>query len=706
MTQAPAFTCPMHLQIEQPHPGSCPICGMALEPKTIGRETEPSPELKAMISRFWPCLALTMPLFVIEMSGHLFGHAMPLSSRLSNGTGLVLSTPVIFWGGWSFLSRGWRSFRTGKLNMFSLIAMGIGLSWAYSVLATLASRLFPSAIRATDGSVPVYFEAAATITVLVLLGQILELRARAQTAGAVKALLDLSPKTAHRIGFDGTETDIPLGHVKIGDRLQVRPGEKIPVDGVIIEGRVSIDESLLTGESMPITKGVGDRVIGGSLNASGAFVMTADKVGSATLLAQIIAMVERAQHSRAPIQGLADKVSAQFVPFVIAIAALSALVWGLAGPEPRLTYGLIASVSVLIVACPCALGLATPISITVGLGRGALAGILIKDADALERLEKVDMLVIDKTGTLTQGRAQLCAIRTVPGLSEQDLLRMAASLEQKSEHPIARAIVQAAQDRSLHLTNPTDFNSPVGKGVTGKIDGRSILIGGSALVFDQGVSTQALDQEAEALRANGAIVVFVLLDGVIAGLTAVADPVKPNSQRAIEQLRLLGIEIVMLTGDNRTTALSIAKKLGIEQVKAEILPQDKAQIVQDLRKGGRTVAMIGDGVNDAPALAAADVGIAMGTGSDVAIESAAVTLLNGDLLNLVRARRLSKAVMRNIRQNLAFAFGYNAAAIPLAAGLFYPAFGWLLSPAIAAAAMSLSSVSVIANALRLRGTKL
>ena len=659
-----------------------------------------------MISRFWPCLALTMPLFVIEMSGHLFGHAMPLSSRLSNGTGLVLSTPVIFWGGWSFLSRGWRSFRTGKLNMFSLIAMGIGLSWAYSVLATLASRLFPSAIRATDGSVPVYFEAAATITVLVLLGQILELRARAQTAGAVKALLDLSPKTAHRIGFDGTETDIPLGHVKIGDRLQVRPGEKIPVDGVIIEGRVSIDESLLTGESMPITKGVGDRVIGGSLNASGAFVMTADKVGSATLLAQIIAMVERAQHSRAPIQGLADKVSAQFVPFVIAIAALSALVWGLAGPEPRLTYGLIASVSVLIVACPCALGLATPISITVGLGRGALAGILIKDADALERLEKVDMLVIDKTGTLTQGRAQLCAIRTVPGLSEQDLLRMAASLEQKSEHPIARAIVQAAQDRSLHLTNPTDFNSPVGKGVTGKIDGRSILIGGSALVFDQGVSTQALDQEAEALRANGAIVVFVLLDGVIAGLTAVADPVKPNSQRAIEQLRLLGIEIVMLTGDNRTTALSIAKKLGIEQVKAEILPQDKAQIVQDLRKGGRTVAMIGDGVNDAPALAAADVGIAMGTGSDVAIESAAVTLLNGDLLNLVRARRLSKAVMRNIRQNLAFAFGYNAAAIPLAAGLFYPAFGWLLSPAIAAAAMSLSSVSVIANALRLRGTKL
>jgi Cu+-exporting ATPase len=696
----------MHLQIEQSHPGTCPICGMALEPKTTSLDNEPSSELKAMTRRFWTCLALTLPLFVIEMGGHLMGHAMGLGPQLSNAIGLALSTPVIFWGGWSFLARGWQSFRTGKLNMFSLIAIGIGLSWTYSVFATFAPGLFPPAIRAVNGSVPVYYEAAATITVLVLLGQVLELRARAQTAGAVKALLNLSPKTAHRLGVDGDEQDIPLTHVKIGDRLQVRPGEKIPVDGVITEGRVSIDESLLTGESMPVTRGSGERVIGGSLNATGAFIMTADKVGSATLLAQIIAIVEKAQHSRAPIQGLADKVSALFVPAVMSIAAISAVIWGMVGPEPRLSYALIASVSVLMVACPCALGLATPISITVGLGRGALAGILIKDAEALERLEKIDVLVIDKTGTLTQGRAQLSSIRTLPCSTDQDLLRLAASLEQTSEHPIARAIVEAARGQNLPLTNPENFNSPVGKGVTGSVDGRAILIGGSAIFSDQGLSTQALEQDADALRRNGSIVVFVAIDGALAGLIAIADPVKPNSQKAIEQLKALGIDIVMLTGDNRITALAVAEALGIERVEAEVLPQDKAQIIQDLRKAGRTVAMIGDGVNDAPALAAADVGIAMGTGSDVAIESAAVTLLNGDLLNLVRARRLSKAVMGNIRQNLALAFGYNAAAIPLAAGLFYPAFGWLLSPAIAAAAMSLSSVSVIANALRLRGTKL
>lgn len=696
----------MHLQIEQSDPGTCPICGMALEPKTTSLDSESSSELKAMTTRFGPCLALTLPLFVIEMGGHLTGHVISIGPQLSNIIGLTLSTPVIFWGGWSFLTRGWQSFRTGKLNMFSLIAMGIGLSWGFSVLATFAPNLFPSAIRAADGSVPVYFEAAATITVLVLMGQVLELRARAQTAGAVKALLNLSPKTAHRIGADGDEQDVPLIDVKIGDRLQVRPGEKIPVDGVIMEGRVSIDESLLTGESMPVTKESGERVIGGSLNATGSFVMTANKVGSATLLAQIIDMVEKAQHSRAPIQGLADKVSALFVPVVIGIAAISALIWGMVGPEPRLTYALIAAVSVLIVACPCALGLATPISITVGLGRGALAGILIKDAEALERLEKIDVLVIDKTGTLTQGRAQLSAITTLTGHTDQDLLRLAASLEQMSEHPIARAIVEAAQGQNLPLTNPTNFDSPIGKGVTGSVDGRTILIGGSAIFLDQALSTQALDQEAEDLRRKGAIVVFVALDGALAGLIAVSDPVKATSQKAIEQLKALGIEIVMLTGDNRTTALAVANALGIERVEAEVLPQDKAQIIQDLRKAGGKVAMIGDGVNDAPALAAADVGIAMGTGSDVAIESAAVTLLNGDLLNLVRAIGLSKAVMGNIRQNLVFAFGYNAAAIPLAAGLFYPAFGWLLSPAIAAAAMSLSSVSVIANALRLRGTKL
>ncbi|MEY4249791.1 MAG: hypothetical protein RJA87_1424 [Pseudomonadota bacterium] len=706
MTQDLTFTCPMHLQVAQDHPGTCPLCGMALEPQTVRLDNEPSSEMRSMTARFWPCLALTMQLLVIEMGGHLMGHSLALPPRLSNGIGLVLSTPVVLWGGWSFFVRGWRSFRTGKLNMYSLIAMGIGLSWLYSLVATLAPSLFPSAIVRPDGSVPVYFEAAATITVLVLLGQVLELKARTHTADAVKALLNLTPKIAHLIRANGEEEEVGLAQVKVGDRLRVRPGEKVPVDGVVFEGEVSIDESLLTGEPIPVTKGPGDKVIGASLNGTGTFILTAEKVGSSTLLAQIIQMVQRAQHSRAPIQSLADKVSAVFVPTVMGLALLSALAWIYWGPEPRLSYGLMISVSVLMVACPCALGLATPLSITVGLGRGALAGILIKDAEALERLEKVDRLVIDKTGTLTEGRPKVSSIMTMEGVADDDLLRLAASLEQDSEHPIARAIVEAAKNRHLSLTHPLQFDSPVGKGVVGTVEGRTILIGGAAIFQDHNLKTAPLDQEAKTLRATGAMVVFVALDHRLAGLIAVSDPIKSTSHQAISLLQSLGIEIVMLTGDNATTAHAVAKTLGIKRVGAEILPQDKADIVLALRKSGHVVAMAGDGVNDAPALASADVGIAMGTGSDVAIESAAITLLNGDLFSLVRARRLSEAVMRNIRQNLALAFGYNAAAIPLAGGLFYPAFGWLLSPAIAAAAMSLSSVSVITNALRLRGTKL
>ena len=613
---------------------------------------------------------------------------------------------MVLWAGWPFFQRGWASLRNRSLNMFTLIAIGVGAAWIYSVVAVLAPALFPAAVRRMDGSAPVYFEAAAIITVLVLVGQILELRAREQTSGAIRALLDLAPKTARRLRDDGGDEDVTLDMVAVGDRLRVRPGEKVAVDGEILDGRVTIDESLVTGESMPVTKGVGDKVVAGSLNKTGSFVMRADKVGADTLLAQIVQMVAQAQRSRAPIQRLADKVSGWFVPAVIGIAVLAALVWGLVGPEPRLSYALVAAVSVLIIACPCALGLATPISIMVGVGRGAHAGVLIKNAEALERFEKVDTLVLDKTGTLTEGRPSVTAIRPAAGFDEAELLRLSASLERASEHPLADAVVRAATDRKLALSEASEFDSPVGRGVTGVVDGRRVALGNGRYLGEIGVDVAALEAEAEALRQDGATAIFVAVDGAAAGVLGIADPVKATTAGAIRDLKAAGLRLVMMTGDNRTTAEAVARRLGIDDVQAEVLPQDKAAVVERLRAEGRIVAMAGDGVNDAPALAAADVGVAMGAGSDVAIESAGVTLLGGDLQGIVRARKLSKAVMSNIRQNLVFAFGYNALGIPVAAGLLYPIFGLLLSPALAALAMALSSVSVIGNALRLRAVRL
>jgi Cu+-exporting ATPase len=613
---------------------------------------------------------------------------------------------VVLWCGWPFFERGWTSLRTRRLNMFTLIAMGVGVAWLYSVVAVVAPTLFPPAFLKADGSAPVYFEAAAVITVLVLVGQILELRAREQTSGAIRALLDLAPKTARRIRADGVDEDVSLDQIAVGDRLRVRPGEKIPVDGELLEGRVAVDESMVTGESMPVTKDVGDRVVAGALNKTGSFIMRADKVGADTLLAQIVQMVAQAQRSRAPIQRLADTVSGWFVPTVIAIALLAAVVWGLVGPEPRLSYALVAAVSVLIIACPCALGLATPISIMVGVGRGAHAGVLIKNAEALERFEKVDTLVLDKTGTLTEGRPSVTAILPAQGFDEADILRLSASLERGSEHPLADAIVRAANDQDIPLSEAVDFDSPVGRGVRGTIDGRQIALGNTRYLGELSIDVSALEPKAEALRHDGATAIFVAIDGKAAGVIGIADPIKATTPEAIRALKAAGLRLVMMTGDNRTTAEAVARRLGIDEVQAEVLPQDKASVVQQLRSQGRIVAMAGDGVNDAPALAAADVGVAMGAGSDVAIESAGVTLLGGDLQGIVRARRLSRAVMGNIRQNLVFAFGYNALGIPVAAGLLYPVFGWLLSPALAALAMALSSVSVIGNALRLRGVRL
>jgi Cu+-exporting ATPase len=700
------YTCPMHPQIRQKGPGSCPICGMALEPEMVTADAGPNPELKDMSRRFWVGLVLAVPVFVLEMGGHLLGHRLMISPHVSNWIQFALATPVVLWAGWPFFVRGWSSLQARSLNMFTLISMGIGVSWLYSVVAVLAPGIFPVAFRQTDGSVPVYFEAAAVITVLVLLGQVLELRAREHTSGAIKALLNLAPKTAKRIRPDGTDEEVSLEDVKVDDRLRVRPGEKVPVDGEILEGRVSIDESLVTGESMPVTKDAGAKVVAGAINKTGSFTMRAEKVGADTLLSQIVQMVAQAQRSRAPIQRVADQVSGWFVPTVIGIAVLAAIVWGLVGPEPRFGYALIAAVSVLIVACPCALGLATPISIMVGVGRGAQAGVLIKNAEALERLEKIDTLVVDKTGTLTEGRPAVTSIQVLEGIDDNDLLRMAASLERGSEHPLADAILRAAKDRGLTLSEATEFDSPVGKGVLGVVDGRRVLLGGSRILADNSISSMAMDAEAERHREDGASVVFVVLDGKVAGLLAIADPIKPTTQTAITALKAAGIRLVMMTGDNLTTAQAVAKRLGIDDVEAEVLPQDKAAVVERLRKSGRVVAMAGDGVNDAPALAAADVGIAMGAGADVAIESAGVTLLKGDLEGLVRARLLSAAVMSNIRQNLVFAFVYNVAGIPIAAGVLYPTFGWLLSPAIAAGAMALSSVSVISNALRLRAIRL
>ena len=699
------YTCPMHPEIRQVGPGSCPICGMALEPEVATLDAGPNHELVDMTRRFWIGLALAAPVFVIEMGSHLTGMHL-VSPQASNWIQFALAAPVVLWAGWPFFQRGWASLKTRNLNMFTLIAMGTGVAFAYSAVATLAPSFFPLALRGMDGAVAVYFEAAAVITVLVLLGQVLELRAREQTGGAIRALLDLAPKTARRLRADSLDEDIALDQIMVGDRLRVRPGEKVPVDGELVEGRSAVDESMVTGESMPVAKAAKDRLIGGTMNQTGGFVMRADKVGRDTMLARIVQMVAEAQRSRAPIQRLADSVAGWFVPLVIGVAFAAFVAWMVWGPEPRFAFALVAAVSVLIIACPCALGLATPMSIMVGVGRGAQSGVLIKSAESLERLEKIDTLVVDKTGTLTEGKPTVTAIHTVGTLSENELLKLAASLERASEHPLAAAIVQAAALRGLPLVDVTDFNSPIGKGVTGTVDNRRLVIGNAGMMADAGIATSALEAQADALRGDGATVIFVAVDGALAGILAIADPVKATTPEAIKALRTMGVRVVMLTGDNRTTADAVARKLGIEDVEAEVLPEDKSKVVSRLRGEGRVVAMAGDGVNDAPALAAADVGIAMGTGTDVAIESAGVTLLSGDLRGIVRARRLSQATMGNIRQNLFFAFVYNAAGVPIAAGVLYPLTGLLLSPIIAAAAMALSSVSVIGNALRLRALRL
>ena len=697
------FTCPMHPEIRQPGPGSCPICGMALEPEQVtGEDTGPSAELIDMTRRFWIGLVLSIPVLVLEMGGHLFGLDHLIRPQLSNWVQMGFATPVILWAGWPFFVRGWQSLGSRNLNMFTLISLGTGVALLYSLAATFVPRAFPLAFRQVDDSVAVYFEAGAVIIVLVLLGQILELRAREKTSGAIRALLDLSPATARRLDELGGESDVSLDHVVVGDRLRVRPGDKVPLDGEVLDGGSHVDESMVTGEPMAVTKKVGDHVIGGTINQQGSFVMRADKVGRDTMLAQIVQMVAGAQRSRAPIQGLADKVAGRFVPVVVLIAVLSFVGWSLLGPVPAMSYGLIAAVSVLIIACPCALGLATPMSIMVGVGRGAQSGVLIRSAEALERLEKVDTLVIDKTGTLTEGRPQVTGVRPANGLTEAELLRMAGSLEKGSEHPLANAIVEKAQSLGLALPDAIDFDSPNGKGVTGNVEGREVLLGNRLLMEFKRVDISAHEAEAEQLREDGATVIFAAVDGKFAGLLAIADPIKATTAEAISALQSVGIRVVMLTGDNRTSALAVARKLNIDEVEAEVLPEDKAKVVMRHKSEGRVVAMAGDGVNDAPALATADVGIAMGTGTDVAIESAGVTLLRGDLKGIVAARKLSQATMMNIRQNLFFAFVYNAVGVPIAAGVLYPLTGLLLSPIIAAAAMALSSVSVIVNALRLR----
>jgi Cu+-exporting ATPase len=699
------FTCPMHPEIRQVGPGSCPICGMALEPLLPTVETGPNPELADMTRRFWIGLALSVPVVVLEMGGHLVGGHAWVPQSFSNWVQFAFATPVVLWAGWPFFVRGWQSIVTRNLNMFTLIAIGTGVAFVYSVVATLTPELFPPAFRMHDGAVAVYFEAAAVITVLVLLGQVLELRAREATSGAIKALLNLAPKTARRIGEDGTEEDVPLDSIAVGDKLRVRPGEKVPVDGTVVEGRSSLDESMVTGESMPVTKGVGASVIGGTINGSGSFAMRATKVGADTLLSRIVQMVAQAQRSRAPIQRLADQVAGWFVPAVIAVAVLAFAVWSVFGPEPRFAYALVAAVSVLIIACPCALGLATPMSIMVGVGRGAQAGVLIKNADALERMEKIDTLVVDKTGTLTEGRPSVVGVAT-NGISEADVLRLAASVEKVSEHPLGAAIVRAAAERGLAAAPVEGFEAPSGKGVVGVVEGRRVVLGNEGFLVAQRIDVAALSAEADRMRSDGATAIFMGIDGRAVAAIAIADPIKETTSEALKMLAHENISVVMLTGDNRTTANAIAGKLGISEVKADVLPDQKSAVVEQLRKEGRSVAMAGDGVNDAPALAAADVGIAMGTGTDVAMESAGVTLLRGDLRGIARARKLSQATMRNIRQNLLFAFAYNAAGIPVAAGLLYPTFGLLLSPVVAAAAMALSSVSVVGNALRLKSATL
>jgi P-type Cu+ transporter len=695
------YTCPMHPEIRQNGPGNCPICGMALEPETMTGEEGENPELTDMRKRFWIGLVLTLPVFTLEMGSHIFNLHHYIGGTISNWIQFVLATPVVLWAGKPFFERGWASLKSRNLNMFTLIAMGTGVAWLYSIAATLAPGIFPEAFR-QDGVVAVYFEASAVIIVLVLLGQVLELKAREQTGGAIRALLDLAPKTARRIKDNGDDEDVPLDQIKVGDLLRVRPGEKIPLDGIVTEGRSAVDESMVTGESMPVKKEQDSNVIGGTMNQTGSFIMKAEYVGKDTMLSQIVHMVAEAQRSRAPIQRLADVVASWFVPAVILVAVLAFLVWSIYGPSPAFSYALIAAVSVLIIACPCALGLATPMSIMVGVGKGAQAGVLIKNAEALERMEKVDTLVIDKTGTLTEGKPTVTKIAAAAEFFADDLLVLAASLEQGSEHPLAHAIVMAARDKGLGLEEMHDFDSQSGKGVTGKIKGQHVALGNVMLMEEIAVNVSTMSSQADELRSDGATVIFIAVDSQLAGLLAIADPVKETTPLAISQLQKQGIHIVMLTGDNRRTAEAVAKTLGIEEIEAEILPEDKGKIVKKLRDAGRIVAMAGDGTNDAPALAAADVGIAMGTGTDVAMESAGITLLKGDLLGIVRARKLSVATMRNIRQNLFFAFVYNSAGVPIAAGMLFPFFGVLLSPIIAAAAMSLSSVSVIGNALRLR----
>jgi Cu+-exporting ATPase len=699
------YTCPMHPQIRQVGPGTCPICGMALEPAEATAEQGPNPELIDMTRRLWIGLALAIPVVVLDMGMEFTNLSALISPAVSNWIELFLATPVVLWAGWPFFVRGWQSLVSRNLNMFTLIAMGTGVAWLYSVVATLAPDLFPHTFR-MGGAVAVYFEAAAVITVLVLVGQVLELRAREQTSGAIRALLDLAPKTARKVRPDGSDEEVSLDTVAVGDRLRVRPGEKVPVDGVLLDGRSSLDESMVTGESMPVTKEPGSKVIGGTINQTGGFVMRAEKVGRDTMLAQIVQMVAQAQRSRAPIQRLADQVAGWFVPAVILVAVLAFIAWAMFGPEPRFAYALVAAVAVLIIACPCALGLATPMSIMVGVGRGAQAGVLIKNAEALERMEKVDTLVVDKTGTLTEGKPKVVAVVAAAGLDDNEVLRLAAAVERASEHPLARAIVDAAGERKIPVPEVTGFDSPTGKGVVGTVEGRRIVLGNASIFAESKIATAALDADAERLRKEGATAVFLGVDGKAAGVIAIADPVKATTPEALRALKDEGVRVVMLTGDNRTTAEAVAARLGLAEVEAEVLPDRKSAVIEKLRREGRIVAMAGDGVNDAPALAAADVGIAMGTGTDVAIESAGVTLLGGDLTGIVRARRLSAATMSNIRQNLFFAFLYNTAGVPIAAGVLYPVFGILLSPMLAAAAMSLSSVSVVANALRLRQVRL
>ncbi|WP_246295099.1 copper-transporting P-type ATPase [Piscinibacter koreensis] len=695
------YTCPMHPQVRQIGPGNCPICGMALEPVLATAQTGDSPELRDMTRRFWVGLVLSVPVVVLEMGAHLVDLHAVVAPQVSNWLQLAFATPVVLWAGWPFFVRALASLRNRSLNMFTLIALGTGAAWLYSVVGTVAPGLFPAEFRGMGGAVAIYFEAAAVITVLVLLGQVLELRAREKTSGAIRALLDLAPKTAVRVSAGGSDESVPIDTIQVGESLRVRPGEKIPVDGELIEGKGTVDESMVTGEPMPVVKTPGSKVTAGTLNQTGGFVMRAEKVGADTLLSQIVHMVAAAQRSRAPIQRMADQVAGWFVPAVIAVALATFGAWLLWGPSPAFSYALVTSVAVLIIACPCALGLATPMSIMVGVGKGAQIGVLIRDAEALERMEKVNTLVVDKTGTLTEGRPRVVHLEPAPGFDAGAVLQKLASVERASEHPLAAAIVADAQERKLALSPVIDFDSPLGKGVVGTVDGARVVCGSAKFLAEQALDVFALQAAAEDVRSKAATVIFVGIDGRVAGFVGIADPIKTTTPQAIAALRQAGVRVVMLTGDGKTTAEAVGRQLGIDEVIADVLPEEKASVVQRL-KASRVVAMAGDGVNDAPALAAADVGIAMGTGTDVAMESSGVTLLKGDLMGIARARALSQATMRNIRQNLFLSFAYNVAGIPLAAGLLYPFFGLLLSPVVAAAAMALSSVSVIGNALRLR----